>query len=771
MILDTEFAATADYAQYYRSIGWTVVPALSPGEGKQGQWKRPAVAWREYQTGVPDDVWQQWYGPQGQFLTRPNIGILTGKRVFVLDIDLYKTPAAAQWWANVLALHNSAMDLETVSQRTGGGGRQLFFSAPAGWTPPTGKTPIGIDIRGMGGFAVLPPSRHESGRQYEWEAGHEPSELAVMEAPQWLCEEIDRLIVENGGQPTGTPAQRTATPSLSVSPIARVIQDGRETLMARHVWGWIVNLRRGAPWKPIGGPLEAEFADAFQAYVRKVKPRLVEPGATAEDLLEREGRGVTAYREKWDAAMALWDTKIAEYAELPAPAREVPEQAPKAQTADGTMYNPETGEIIDTIRVTIEKVEAEAKAAENRQEKIAAGENGAANIDGEFSAAPDDGEDGFDFPEYDWPDASKIPQREFIYGDHYIRKFVSTDISPGGVGKSSLVMAEALAMASGRPLLGIQPPDKVTVAYWNGEDPLDELKRRSAAIIRHYVMDKSQVGNRYRLASGRQMPIVLVTESRGDLVVATPVVEKMVRVILKRKIDVLIIDPFVSSHRVSENDNNAIERVVKLWAQIADATNCAVNLVHHSRKTNGAEVTVEDGRGAVALLAAARSARALNQMSEVEAGKYGIENRRYYFRADNGKSNLTPPPEGAHWYRLQSVTLPNGPMGTDGDKVGVVTSWELPDPMKGVTADELKLVQNVVAAGEWRKDVQSPQWVGFAVAKALNLNLDNPQDRAKVKTMVQTWLGTGALETVSKTDSKRRERVFVVVGRWVGETD
>lgn len=757
MSIDSEFAGTVDWAQFYRSIGWTVVPALTPGEGKQGQWKRPAVAWREYQSGVPEDVWQQWYGQQGRFLARPNVGLLTGKRVFVVDLDLYKTPAAAQWWARVLALHNNGMDVETVSQRTGGGGRQLFFSAPTGWTPPTGKTPIGIDIRGMGGFAVLPPSKHESGSQYEWEDGHEPGEIGVMEAPQWLCTEIDNLIVEHGGQPVGTQqAQKTATPNLSVSPIARLVQDGRESLMARHVWGWIVNLRRGAPWKLIGGPLEAEIAEAFQAYVRKVKPRLVEPGTATEDLLEREGRGITAYRAKWNAAWALWDTKVAEYAELPAPVREVPEQAPKAQTADGTRYNPETGEIIEAIKGAVAQAAAETSAAENTDE---------------FSAAPDDGEDGFDFPEYDWPDASKIPQREFIYGDHYIRKFVSTDISPGGVGKSSLVMAEALAMASGRPLLGIQPPDKVTVAYWNGEDPLDELKRRSAAIIRHYVMDRGQVGNRYRLASGRQMPIVLVTESRGDLVVATPVVEKMVKIILKRKIDVLIIDPFVSSHRVSENDNNAIERVVKLWAQIADATNCAVNLVHHSRKTNGAEVTVEDGRGAVALLAAARSARALNQMSEVEAGKYGIENRRYYFRADNGKSNLTPPPEGAHWYRLQSVTLPNGPMGTDGDKVGVVTSWELPDPMKGVTADELKLVQNVVASGEWRKDVQSPQWVGFAVAKALNLNLDNPQERAKAKTMVQTWLGTGALETVSKIDSKRRERVFVVVGRWVGETD
>ena len=45
---------------------------------------------------------------------------------------------------------------------------------------------------------------------------------------------------------------------------------------------------------------------------------------------------------------------------------------------------------------------------------------------------------------------------------------------------------------------------------------------------------------------------------------------------------------------------------------IADATNTAIDLAHHSRKTGGAEVTMEDGRGAVVLLNAARSVRVLS---------------------------------------------------------------------------------------------------------------------------------------------------------------
>ena len=64
--------------------------------------------------------------------------------------------------------------------------------------------------------------------------------------------------------------------------------------------------------------------------------------------------------------------------------------------------------------------------------------------------------------------------------------------------------------------------------------------------------------------------------------------------------------------------------MAKTWTGIADVTNTAIDLAHHTRKTGGAEVTVEDGRGAVALLNAVRSARVLNMMTEDEAAKAGV---------------------------------------------------------------------------------------------------------------------------------------------------
>ena len=51
-----------------------------------------------------------------------------------------------------------------------------------------------------------------------------------------------------------------------------------------------------------------------------------------------------------------------------------------------------------------------------------------------------------------------------------------------------------------------------------------------------------------------------------------------------RQIDVVVIDPWVSSHKVPETNNEGIDLVVKEWARIADRRSCAVELYVHTRK-------------------------------------------------------------------------------------------------------------------------------------------------------------------------------------------
>jgi hypothetical protein len=329
MMTDTfnpDFASPAEYAKFYRSLGLQVVPAHEPRQGFS--WKRPVIKWREYENElVSDATFGEWYGERGQHITRTNMGILTGPAsggVFVIDIDSHSHADAALWWECIRDFERTAGELDTVTQTTGGNGKQMLFRSPAGWSSPTCRTPIGVDIRGIGGFAVVAPSMHTSGRNYSWDPGLAPWEVDIAEAPLWLCEEIDKLaqmygagrnLEENEGGSAVGQIVRTATPKAALNPFG-LIEDGREAYMARVVWAAVVDEYRECPIKPAGDDARQIMRKAFEAYERNTKSRIREPGTPNHILLERENRGITLFRQKWDAAMRQWEGKVAKHAAM-----------------------------------------------------------------------------------------------------------------------------------------------------------------------------------------------------------------------------------------------------------------------------------------------------------------------------------------------------------------------------------------------------------------------------------------------------------------------
>lgn len=339
---DDSFAAPAQWAALYRAYGLQVVPAKSHREDKLN-WKRPALPeWRQLEYELaPDLTFQRWYGDDGQHASRTNMGLITGScsgGVFVVDLDTHTKPQAAAWWAGLLAVHANGLDFETPRQTTGGGGKQILFRAPAGWTPPTCKTALGVDIRGQGGFAMLPPSTHESGRSYEWDNGSEPWTVAIADAPDWLCEAIDALVGEHGGTPQAQ-RERVAA-SGAVTAFGRDL-DGREDKMTRLIWARLVALKREAPMIS-ARELDAARDDAWAVYERTTATRLQHPGLSNADGLEREGRGLTVFCQKWARSCRKWDDEIAEEARKPVADKD----RPKLQTL---RFDPETGEVLDEL--------------------------------------------------------------------------------------------------------------------------------------------------------------------------------------------------------------------------------------------------------------------------------------------------------------------------------------------------------------------------------------------------------------------------------------
>ena len=169
---------------------------------------------------------------------------------------------------------------------------------------------------------------------------------------------------------------------------------------------------------------------------------------------------------------------------------------------------------------------------------------------------------------FTWQDPKTIPRREWLYGRHYIRKYLSTTIAPGGVGKSALLTVEILAMVTRRNLLGELPASPLRLWYLNLEDPPDELQRRFAAACLHHSISPEEIGGRLFVNSGRETEIVIARDDRGgDLKIAVPLIEALREEIRSKQVDVLVIDPFVASHGVPENDNGKINAVCRLWAR------------------------------------------------------------------------------------------------------------------------------------------------------------------------------------------------------------
>ena len=381
-------------------------------------------------------------------------------------------------------------------------------------------------------------------------------------------------------------------------------------------------------------------------------------------------------------------------------------------------------------------------------------------------------------------DARNLPTRGWIYGGHYLTGTVSATVANGGTGKTILALAEAIAMTTGRDILGVGHDDGGRrVLFWSGEESRFEIMRRVFAACQHYGVDPRELmpndssdefclsGQGLFIASGLDSPLCIARAGPHGLAFDAAGAEALAEFIRENSIEVAIFDPFVTIHQVPENDNVAINAVVGVLKRIADDCRIALEIVHHTRKQvqGGGESTVGDARGASALVDAARSARVLNDMTEAEGRRAKVSNHRNYFRCDNGKANYMPPATGSQWFQKVPLTLPNRDPFDDspnaiGDIVGVVVPWRFPQPFDNVTPDHMRRVRDMAREGEYRADPRSPDWIGHAVAEVLDL--DPEDDKARIKAVLKAWLANGVFKVAKRKDETRRERSFVVPGAW-----
>ena len=156
---------------YATKMQWRVFPV--------GRDKKPLI--KEWQNKATTDEEQvrEWWTQN----PKAGIGLACGpeSKVWVLDVDLPEGPKVLRQLESV----NDSLP-ETLCQQTGSGGIQYFFS----WNGheirnSASKVGKDLDIRGAGGYVVLPPSIHPTGNEYQWLRKVTPTG-----APEWLYQLI-----------------------------------------------------------------------------------------------------------------------------------------------------------------------------------------------------------------------------------------------------------------------------------------------------------------------------------------------------------------------------------------------------------------------------------------------------------------------------------------------------------------------------------------------------------------------------------------------------
>lgn len=384
---------------------------------------------------------------------------------------------------------------------------------------------------------------------------------------------------------------------------------------------------------------------------------------------------------------------------------------------------------------------------------------------------------------FEWRDPATISRRAFLYGFELRRRQVSGTIAPGAAGKTTLKIGRALCMVTGRDLLGHRVwngPHRVWL--WNLEDELEECEKTVHAFMKLWNLTPDDLADRLFVNGADTIGaggLKLATENNfGGFTVQKPVSEALIEELTAKKIDYLDVDPFVSSHAVDENSNQAIDAVAKEWLRIAHEANpeaggVAIGLAHHLRKTQAAEFTAQDARGAGAMINAARSCLVLQRMSPDEAIKLQIPecDRKSYFKVYDDKNNKAPPALKAEWYEFVSVGLGNADVGSEGpeDSIGAIQRWTPPDVFGGVTAHQLMNIQKMIDKNpaKARKHSASKDWVGKMVAFVLDRNLDSRGVKQGIEEMIRVWLESGVLKTAELVADDRHVYEFVEVGRVV----
>lgn len=153
----------------------------------------------------------------------------------------------------------------TPTVLTGGGGSHQVCRHPGIHIPTATRLEPGFDVRGDGGFSVLPPSMHATVREYAWDVNHHIDDMPLADLPAAWVGFISRPATGAGNSKTAV----TWTPAPDGTPL---VTDGRETFMRDVVWKTYHRLIAQTHRDPTVDELYKEAVASYAPFVDLKKP-------------------------------------------------------------------------------------------------------------------------------------------------------------------------------------------------------------------------------------------------------------------------------------------------------------------------------------------------------------------------------------------------------------------------------------------------------------------------------------------------------------------
>lgn len=199
----------ADAAHDYVERGLAIIP-LGVGK-KEPVTKNGLNDWSD-NPGQIDAWWGQgeYAGKYGN--PRYNIGMACGQvsgGIIAIDLDCHSDDASGIDYLHDWEVEHGKLP-ETWTQITGSGGKQLFYRVGQD-VRNSANGEIGVDVRGNGGYVVLPPSLHPCGECYEWSIS--PDDMDVAEADDKVYDFI-RAVSKTKKREDGWNEESTEVPEV-----------------------------------------------------------------------------------------------------------------------------------------------------------------------------------------------------------------------------------------------------------------------------------------------------------------------------------------------------------------------------------------------------------------------------------------------------------------------------------------------------------------------------------------------------------------------------